>query len=87
MFTMSITSTTSSKAGFSARIGPFSPQPPFGPARRRHVNDSNRQCWHVVYTDGGLRSWRRSHKGDLVGKTRDQIRALHFRRDRDWLQS
>jgi len=26
-------------------------------------------------------------EGDLVGKTLDQIRSLHFRRDRDWLQS
>jgi hypothetical protein len=26
-------------------------------------------------------------EGDLVGKTRDQLRTLHFRRDRDWLQS
>jgi hypothetical protein len=26
-------------------------------------------------------------EGDLVGKTRDQLRSLHFRRDRDWLQS
>jgi hypothetical protein len=26
-------------------------------------------------------------EGDLVGKTREQIRTLHFRRDRDWLQS
>jgi hypothetical protein len=26
-------------------------------------------------------------EGDLIGKTHDQIRALHFRRDRDWLQS
>jgi hypothetical protein len=26
-------------------------------------------------------------KGDLIGKTRDQLRSLHFRRDRDWLQS
>jgi hypothetical protein len=25
--------------------------------------------------------------GDLVGKTRQQLRSLHFRRDRDWLQS
>ena len=25
--------------------------------------------------------------GDLVGQTREQIRSLHFRRDRDWLQS
>ena len=26
-------------------------------------------------------------EGDLVGNTREQIRSLHFRRDRDWLQS
>jgi hypothetical protein len=26
-------------------------------------------------------------EGDLVGKTRAQIRYLHFRRDRDWLQT
>ena len=24
---------------------------------------------------------------DLLGKTREEIRALHFRRDRDWMQS
>jgi hypothetical protein len=24
---------------------------------------------------------------DLIGKTESQLRALHFRRDRDWLQS
>jgi hypothetical protein len=26
-------------------------------------------------------------QGDLIGKTREQLRSLHFRRDRDWLQS
>lgn len=26
-------------------------------------------------------------EGDLVGKTRVQLRSLHFRRDREWLQS
>ena len=26
-------------------------------------------------------------EGDLVGKTRDELRSLQFRRDRDWLQS
>jgi hypothetical protein len=26
-------------------------------------------------------------EGDLIGKTRDQLRSVHFRRDRDWLQS
>jgi hypothetical protein len=26
-------------------------------------------------------------EGDLIGKTQDAIRSLHFRRDRNWLQS
>jgi hypothetical protein len=26
-------------------------------------------------------------EGDLIGKTREQLRSLQFRRDRDWLQS
>jgi hypothetical protein len=26
-------------------------------------------------------------EGDLLGKTQDQLRSLHFHRDRDWLQS
>jgi hypothetical protein len=26
-------------------------------------------------------------EGDLVGKCREQLRSLHFHRDRDWLQS
>jgi hypothetical protein len=26
-------------------------------------------------------------EGDLIGKTEEQLRSLHFRRDRDWLQS
>jgi hypothetical protein len=26
-------------------------------------------------------------EGDLIGKTREQLRSLHFRTDRDWLQS
>ena len=26
-------------------------------------------------------------EGELIGKTREQLRSLHFRRDRDWLQS
>ena len=26
-------------------------------------------------------------EGDLIGKTQAQLRSLHFRRDRDWLQS
>jgi hypothetical protein len=26
-------------------------------------------------------------EGDLIGKTQDEIRTLHFRRDRDWLRS
>jgi hypothetical protein len=26
-------------------------------------------------------------EGDLIGKTREQLCSVHFRRDRDWLQS
>jgi hypothetical protein len=26
-------------------------------------------------------------EGDVIGKTREQLGSLHFRRDRDWLQS
>jgi hypothetical protein len=26
-------------------------------------------------------------EGDLLSKTREQLRSLHFRTDRDWLQS
>jgi hypothetical protein len=26
-------------------------------------------------------------EGDLIGKTHAELRSLHFRRDRDWLQS
>jgi hypothetical protein len=26
-------------------------------------------------------------EGELIGKTREQLRSLHFRRNRDWLQS
>ena len=26
-------------------------------------------------------------EGDLIGKTREQLRSLHFHQDRDWLQS
>ena len=26
-------------------------------------------------------------EGDLIGKSAEQLRSLHFRRDRDWLQS
>jgi len=34
------------------------------------------------FADGVLFS-----EGDFVGKTASQLRSLHFRRDRDWLQS
>jgi hypothetical protein len=26
-------------------------------------------------------------EGDLLGKSQGEIKSLHFRRDRDWLQS
>ena len=42
-------------------------------------------------TEGEGLQWYRDEilicEGDLIGKTRDQLRSLHFRRDRDWLQS
>ena len=48
----------------------------------------------VRWSDGsegeGLRWYADEVKfseGDLLGKSREQLRSLHFRRDRDWLQS
>ena len=42
-------------------------------------------------TEGEALSWFADEilvcEGDLIGKTREQLRALHFRRDRDWLPS
>jgi hypothetical protein len=42
-------------------------------------------------TEDAPMTWYRDEilvcEGDLVGKTRAEIRSLHFRRDRDWLQS
>jgi hypothetical protein len=42
-------------------------------------------------TEGEALSWFADEilvcEGDLIGKTHEQLRALHFRRDRDWLQS
>jgi hypothetical protein len=42
-------------------------------------------------TEGEALSWHADEilvcEGDLIGKSRAQIRSLHFRRDRDWLQS
>jgi hypothetical protein len=42
-------------------------------------------------TEGEALTWYADEvlvcEGDVVGKTREQLRSLHFRRDRDWLQS
>ena len=42
-------------------------------------------------TEGEALSWFAGEvlvcEGDLIGKTREQLRSLHFRRDRDWLRS
>jgi hypothetical protein len=42
-------------------------------------------------TEGAAMTWYSDEilvcEGDLLGKTREQLRSLHFRRDRDWLQS
>jgi hypothetical protein len=48
----------------------------------------------VRWSDGRERDacrWYRDEvlicEGDLIGKTREQLQSLHFRRDGDWLQS
>ena len=63
----------------------FEDLPPGSLASRRAV---------VRWSDGGEGEAIRYYQdevlvteGDLVGKTQDEIRSLHFRRDRDWLQS
>ena len=42
-------------------------------------------------TEGECARWYHDEvlisEGDLIHRTREQIRALHFRRDRDWLRS
>ena len=42
-------------------------------------------------TDGEALRWFGDEilvcEGDVIGKTREQIRSLHFRRDRDWMWS
>jgi hypothetical protein len=55
-----------------------------GGSRRAIVrwSNSSQSTALVWYPDEILVS-----EGDLVGKTQEQIRSLHFRRDRDWLQS
>jgi hypothetical protein len=42
-------------------------------------------------TEGEALTWYADEvlicEADLIGRTREQSRSLHFRRDRDWLQS
>jgi len=42
-------------------------------------------------TDGEALRWYEDpvlvSEGDLIGKTQAELRSLHFRRDRDWLES
>ena len=52
------------------------------------------RCAVVRWSDGSegeALSWYADEilicEGNLVGKTREQLRSPHFRRDRDWLQS
>ena len=63
----------------------FEDLPPGSLASRRAV---------VRWSDGsegeGLRWYSDEvlvNEGDLIGKTQEQLRSVHFRRDRDWLQS
>jgi hypothetical protein len=51
------------------------------------------RCAIVRWSDGSVGEAVRWYddevlicEGDLIGKTRTQIRSLHFRRDREWLQ-
>jgi hypothetical protein len=48
-------------------------------ARWSDGSESEALCW---YADEMLICG-----GDLIGRTREQLRSLQFRRDRDWLQS
>ena len=47
-------------------------------------------CWSDG-SEGEALAWYADEvlvcEGDPIGKTRDQLRSLHFRRNRDWLQS
>ena len=63
----------------------FENLPPGSSARRRAI---------VRWSDGSEGEAIRFYadevlvcEGDLLGKTQGEIRSLHFRRDRDWLQS
>ena len=63
----------------------FEDLPPGSLASRRAI---------VRWSDGSEREAIRYYadevlicEGDLVGKSQAEIRSLHFRRDRDWLQS
>jgi hypothetical protein len=42
-------------------------------------------------SEGDAAVWYRDEvlisEADLLGKPREQVRSLHFRRDRDWLRS
>jgi hypothetical protein len=42
-------------------------------------------------TESEARAWYADEilicEGDLIVKTRQQLRSVHFRRDRDWLES
>jgi hypothetical protein len=58
------------------------------------VGSSATRCVVVRWSDGTegqALAWYGDEilicEGDLIGKTQQQLRSLHFRRDRDWLQS
>jgi hypothetical protein len=59
---------------------------PLGSAGSRRAivrwSDGTESAALTFYADEVLFS-----EGDLLGKTQAQLRSLHFRRDRDWLQS
>lgn len=58
------------------------------------LGSSGTRCAIVRWSDGTeshALTWYSDEilicEGDLLGKTGDELRSLHFRRDRDWLQS
>jgi hypothetical protein len=62
----------------------FEELPPGSPGSRRAIvrwSDGTEGEGITFYDDEVLFC-----EGDLVGKSREQIRSLHFRRDRDYLQ-
>jgi hypothetical protein len=80
-----------SGAAVAARVQPrFEPRAE-RPPRQASLAESRRRAVWSDGSEGEALRWYEDEilicEGDLIGKTRDQLRSLHFRRDREWLQS